>query len=198
MGNVVVHLIRHEKTEANVKRKYIGWTDESIIIDEKSFHMSIQTKEVYGSDLKRCRETAQLYFPQATFKDYRSFRELNFGDFEMKTYEELKSYSLYRNWIDDPDKFTPPNGEDFKEFVQRVVNCFQQIIISNGEYTFVVHGGVIRTLLSQFTPHEDSFQQLTVSHRTIYSLYWSDILDLKEGKRCEWLSVEPITVKENI
>ena len=78
MGNIVVHLIRHEKTEANVKRKYIGWTNESILFEDKNFDVSIYTKEVFGSDLKRCRETAQLYFPHAKFKDYRSLREMNF------------------------------------------------------------------------------------------------------------------------
>lgn len=28
--DITVHLIRHEKTKANMERKYIGWTDEPI------------------------------------------------------------------------------------------------------------------------------------------------------------------------
>ena len=58
MGNsVIVHLIRHEKTEANTMRKYLGWTDESILDIHESFHIPFQSTLVYGSDLKRCVET---------------------------------------------------------------------------------------------------------------------------------------------
>lgn len=199
MGNhIIVHLMRHEKTEANLSRKYLGWTDESIIPQQLYFKIPIVAKEVYGSDLKRCEETTQLFFPGASFLPHKNLRELNFGDFEMKTYEELKHSQIYRNWIEDPHQFTPPNGESFDEFIQRVMTCFQQIISQNKEYTFVVHGGVIRVLLSMFGPKEQSFQQIMVSHRTIYSLEWSDICDVKEQKRCKLLSVEPIMAKENL
>lgn len=65
MGNAVtVHLIRHEKTKANLERKYIGWTNESIYIQTANCQVPIHTKDVFGSDLKRRIETAQLYFPR--------------------------------------------------------------------------------------------------------------------------------------
>jgi len=198
MGSVTVHLIRHEKTNANLKRQYIGWTDESILAKEKDFKLPIKAETVYGSDLKRCRETARLYFPETNFIPMKDLRELNFGDFEMKTYEELKDLSLYRNWIDNPHQFTPPNGERYEEFVHRVVLCFRKIISSNNQYIFVVHGGVIRALLAMFGSQEEAFQQIVVSHRTIYSLQWSDVSEVREGKRCKLLSVEPIMVKENL
>ncbi|MFC7684673.1 histidine phosphatase family protein [Ureibacillus sp. GCM10028918] len=199
MGDsVVVHLIRHEKTNANLKGKYIGWTDESINAKELYFNVPLCPKLVYGSDLKRCKETAHLYFPGAIYLPEENFRELNFGDFEMKTYEELKRSSIYRQWIDDPQKVPPPNGESYEDFLHRVVRTFQQIISQNADYTFVVHGGVIRVLLSIFGPMEKSFQQILVSHRTIYSLEWPDYSQVKEGKRCKLLSVEPIMAKESL
>ena len=198
MGNVVVHLIRHEKTDANLKRKYIGWTDESILSKGNHCEPPIMAEKVYGSDLKRCEETAQLYFPKATYYPNQNLREINFGDFEMKTYEDLKNSLYYRKWVDNPSHFTPPNGEHYKDFVQRVVTCIQQIITQNNIYTFVVHGGVIRVLLSLYGQLEESFQQITVNHRTIYTLQWSDFSDVREGKRCKLLSVEPIMVKESL
>ncbi|QCR32894.1 histidine phosphatase family protein [Lysinibacillus sp. SGAir0095] len=198
MGHVIVHLIRHEKTDANLKRKYIGWTDESITTKEHEFDVPINTPVVYGSNLKRCKETAQLYFQKATYLSYENLKEINFGDFEMKTYEELKQLSIYRQWIDEPQRITPPNGECYQEFEQRVISCFQNIISQNNEYTFVVHGGVIRVLLAKYGPSKGSFQQIMPSHRTIYTLQWADFSSVKEGKRCRLLSVEPIMAKESI
>ncbi len=199
MGNhFVIHLIRHEKTIANLNRKYIGWTDEPIFTSNRPFKLPIEAEIIYGSDLKRCEQTAQLYFPGVTYCPEKNLRELNFGDFEMKTYEDLKDNLNYRNWIDDPQLNTPPNGEPYAEFAKRVLTCFQQIISQNDEYTFIVHGGVIRFLLTVFGPMEKSFQQINVSHRTVYSLQWENISDVKEGKRCRLLSVEPIMAKEGL
>lgn len=111
MGNsVVVHLIRHEKTKANWQRKYLGWTDEPIAIRKAVCSVPVHTETVYGSDLKRCRETAELYFPNARYLPFSGLRELDFGDFEMKTYEELKHFETYRRWIDAPYKVTPPTA----------------------------------------------------------------------------------------
>lgn len=199
MGNpVTVHLIRHEKTDANKKGKYIGWTDEPIQVQESAFKVPINPGLVYGSDLRRCIETAQLYFPKASYLPDRNFREINFGDYEMKTYKELESSSRYRRWIDDPQKTTPPNGESYHDFLERVHQSFRKILSKSGEYTFVVHGGVIRVLLFLFGPIKKPFQQITVSHRTIYSMHWHDFSEVKEGKRCKSLSEEPIMAKENL
>ncbi|MCA9725262.1 MAG: histidine phosphatase family protein, partial [Kurthia sp.] len=112
-------LVRHAKTQGNVERKYVGWTDEGIV--EKQLPIIDSTVQiVYGSDLKRCEQTVKQYYPQATFQGIPAFRETNFGDFEMKTYEDLKEDEVYRAWIDDPLQVTPPNGESFQQFQQRV------------------------------------------------------------------------------
>ncbi|RTQ89452.1 histidine phosphatase family protein [Lysinibacillus telephonicus] len=199
MGHsVTVHLIRHEKTAANIERKYIGWTDESIVINKCEYQLPIQPANVYGSDLKRCKETAKLYFPTAYFHPLEKFREINFGDFEMKTYEQLKENPMYRQWIDSPETVIPPNGESFANFTERIVHQFRQIVSAAGDYCFIVHGGVIRVLLSMIGPKEESFQQIDVQHRLIYTLQWSTWANFEGGARCESLSVEPIMEKENL
>ena len=55
---VTIHLIRHEKTRANMEMKYIGWTDEPIVTNPVLFS-ELKPKEVYGSDLLRCKQTAE-------------------------------------------------------------------------------------------------------------------------------------------
>lgn len=196
-SGLIVHFIRHEKTKANLERKYIGWTDESILFNGTINPLPIEASIIYGSDLKRCEQTAKLYFPKATYIPFSEFRELSFGDFEMKTYEELKNNALYRQWVENPLEVVPPNGESFQHFKQRVFHCFENIVNASGEYVFILHGGVIRVLLEKFGS-EQKFQEITVSHRTVYTLHWDCFTQMKGGDRCKQLSVVPITVNENL
>lgn len=197
-NRVIVHFIRHEKTKANNEKKYIGWTDESILFKGTVDSLPVEPKIVYGSDLVRCRETADLYFPKAQYIPHFQFRELSFGDFEMKTYDELKNNLMYLKWINKPKEVAPPNGEAFEHFEKRVLDCFNDIVKTGGEYVFVLHGGVIRLLLSVFGRMEKPFQQIIVSHRTIYSLEWDSVDELKGGERCKLSLEAPITVNDNM
>ncbi|MEG0471941.1 MAG: histidine phosphatase family protein [Solibacillus sp.] len=192
---ITVHLIRHEKTQANVERKYIGWTDEPIL-QEVSAQLPIEPTIIYGSDLLRCQQTAASYFPNAEYIGIKQLRESYFGDFEMHTYEQLKNEPIYRAWIDDPFEVTPPNGESFLAFEQRVLQAFQQQIQQTGTYTFVVHGGVIRILLSHFGQPKQSFQRTLAKHRVLYTLYWEQLDQFLGGAACTSFSEAPITVKE--
>lgn len=196
-NGVTVHLIRHEKTNANRERRYIGWTDESILHKVQA-QLPIQPTVVYGSDLRRCHETAHCYFPQAQFLATKNLRELHFGDFEMCTYEDLQHNKTYRTWIDDPLHTIIPNGESFLEFQQRVFNGFHELVKQNGDYTFVVHGGVIRLLLAKYGLDEQTFQQTVANHRIIYTLGWDQIDDLRGGARCTLYSEAHITVNERM
>lgn len=195
---IILHLIRHEKTQANIERKYIGWTDEPIVTHSLDVEMPIQPNIVYGSDLIRCQQTAKLYFPQADFSVHQTLRETNFGDFEMKTYDELQHNLAYRAWIDNAAENHPTNGECFHDFETRVLQGVRNIVQKPGHYTFVVHGGVIRVLLAQFTQQVQDFQQVMANHRTLYKLEWSGIQQWQGGAPCKLFSEEPITVKDNM
>lgn len=194
-SRLTVHLIRHEQTEANRARKYIGWTDEPIVAYAKAIPF-LQCDIVYGSDLVRCRQTANGYFPQARFIANQQLRELHFGDFELHSYEELQHNPVYRSWIDDPFTITPPNGESFMVFCDRVLTAYRQIITAEQPYTFVVHGGVIRVLLANYGLEEKSFQQVQANHQTIYTLTWDSFTDFIGGARCTSYSEAPITENE--
>lgn len=195
--DITVHLIRHEKTKANTERKYIGWTDEPILKKVEA-KIDLQPGIIYGSDLRRCRETSQCYFPNAEFIASQNLRELHFGDFEMCTYEQLQHKGIYRSWIDDPTNHPIPNGESFFQFKQRVLKGFREIVNEKKEYTLIVHGGVIRLLLAVYGVKAQSFQQTVANHRTIYTLGWNTIEELIGGARCTLYSEAHITVNENM
>lgn len=189
MVRTAVHLIRHELTQANMERRYIGWTDEPIVQPVEAI-MPVKPAAVFGSDLLRCKQTASCYFPDAPFIADERLRELHFGDFEMKTYMELQHIPAYRRWIDDPFHTTPPGGESFAAFQHRVLAAFQEISAGHAESVFVVHGGVIKLILAFC--FEKGFHEVHASHRTIYTVSW------EEGKACMSLSEEPITVSGNM
>ena len=194
---ITIHLIRHEKTQANLERRYIGWTDEPIL-QEVSAQLPIAPTVVYGSDLLRCQQTAACYFPNVNYNGMQQLRESNFGDFEMRTYEQLKNEPVYRAWIDEPYEVTPPNGESFGEFEQRVLQAFKQVIAQQGTYTFVVHGGVIRLLLSHLRQPKQSFQNTLAKHRVLYTLHWEQLEQFLGGAACTSFSEAPITVNETM
>lgn len=196
-SGVILHLIRHEKTQANIDRKYIGWTNEPILKRVQG-NLPISPSIVYGSNLIRCEQTAACYFPQATYIAHKGLRELNFGEFEMCTYNQLKDNITYRAWIEDPLQTAPTNGETFNGFKQRVLQAIHEIIGKGDLYTFVVHGGIIRLLLAHYGYEQQTFQQTVANHRTLYTLKWDTIEQFFGGAKCTSFSEEPITVNETM
>lgn len=195
MGDIVtVRLMRHAPTKENVEKRYIGWTDSSLAHASALPIVNDSVRKVYGSDLRRCQETAKCYFPQASYIADARFRETNFGDFEGKTYDQLKTDSRYRRWLDDPKKNAPPNGERFDQFCERVVAGFLALPKDEDDYYLVVHGGVVRALLVAFAPQQEAFWSYQVPHNRLFTLTFSRAA-WKEGARCMSLSEEPITEK---
>ncbi|REB05931.1 histidine phosphatase family protein [Sporosarcina sp. BI001-red] len=182
-------VIRHLPTVGNGKRQYVGWTDEPIVaVTVDPYDVDCST--VYGSDLLRTRQTAELQFPNATYVADRRFRECNFGEFEGKTYAQLEKYSHYRSWVDDPIGIAPPGGESLLQVEARVLEAFQQL--PSGA-RLITHGGPIRLLLARFAPEQRDFWSWDLPHGAIYRFHWDSEEQWKEGQRCTSLSVERLT-----
>ena len=198
MGDVVtVRLMRHAPTKENLEKRYIGWTDSPLIDPSVLPEVDRHVHKVVGSDLIRCQQTAAKYFPNAMYIRDARFRETNFGDFEGKTYEELKFDTRYCAWLDDPNENIPPNGEGFNTFCNRVIKGFLALPKEDNDYVLVVHGGVIRAILMQFGPDEKPFWFYNVPHDVQFTLTFSKKA-WEEGVRCKSLSVEPITGKRTM
>lgn len=168
-------LIRHGYTQWNVERRYLGHTDLPLLpqalIDLSALKAQPELAggfwRVYCSDLLRCRETLAYLTPsleKSTIYDKR-LREMNFGDWEGCTYEQLKDKELYRSWIDDPDAVTPPGGESWKQFEVRLCSFWSELGQAAAEVPrplpevklprrvlIVTHGGVIREMLAHTVP----------------------------------------------
>lgn len=189
-------LIRHLPTKGNREKQYIGWTDELILpVKNQKISLNYQPETVYGSDLKRCRESAKQYFPTANYVEDLRFRETNFGDWEGKTYKMLKEIKTYRDWIDDPFRHHPPNGETVQQVEQRVVAALYDLPKTANCQTIVTHGGPIRIVLTKYDPNDGAFWSWRIPHHSIWQLEWASRQDFEEGKRCVSISEVPITAK---
>ncbi len=195
-NSFVLYLIRHLPTRGNKERKYIGWTDEPIL-DSVEWNWSLPEtpKHVYGSDLRRARQSAVLYFPQAIFRADAGWRECNFGDFEGKTYAELEKNTDYRKWIDNAYVFAPPGGESLREVEARVVTLLKKL---PNKAVVVTHGGPIRAILTKFSPDKKEFWSWEIPHGTGYRLEWESDKAFEEGESCTSISAVPIMVNGNL
>ncbi|RAZ80812.1 histidine phosphatase family protein [Planococcus halotolerans] len=192
-NDFILHLIRHAPTAGNIKKQYIGWTDEPILpFKARSDKMN---RVVWGSDLLRCRQTASILFPNAEYKADPNFRECNFGQWEMKTYKELEHIQSYRDWIDDPFLNTPPDGESFNHLITRVEAALQNLPAGN-EFTILMHGGPLRNLLAR--AKKQTFREQIALHGDCHTLIWENRKAFGEGASCKSYSVEPLMVKGNL
>jgi alpha-ribazole phosphatase len=199
--NVVITLFRHGVTEENKRKAYLGWTDSPLIPVQVFPEVPVCYEQIYSSDLGRCRETAKALFPQSVPVIVPEFRELNFGDWEGHTYEQLKNQLMFQEWLAEPFKVTPPNGESFAEFSHRVEDGWRKIardILENGLKTsaVVTHGGVIRYLLARYAAEEKDFWEWRIPHSHGYELLWK-IEGLRRRERCISLQEVPSMANQN-
>lgn len=193
-----VALVRHLPTQGNLEKKYIGWTDEPIITRMKTKKITYENKQLVGSDLLRCKQTAAKVFSGVPYTENANFRECSFGDWEQKTYNELKEKALYRNWLDNPSQISPPNGESVEEMEGRVLQAFLEVIEKVEQPVIVTHGGPIRFLLTKFASIEKSFWDWEVPHGSMFTLHWESKEAVLEGKQCMSFSVEHLMENERM
>lgn len=161
---MILHLIRHGQTLANQQRLYCGKTDLPLSEDGKSeikklaslgIYPPLQGLAVYTSGLLRTRQTLEAIYGKVPHLELPAFREMNFGAFEMKSYEQLKESSIYIAWIEDQTgSVACPGGESQAVFTRRVTTGFQEVVDSDKSALVVCHGGVITCLMQRLFPKE--------------------------------------------
>ncbi len=151
-----VLLLRHGKTPGNAVRRYIGRTDEPLseagAAEARALGGVEGVERVYVTPLRRTGETAALLFPRARQIVVPGLREMDFGDFEGRSPDEMESDAAYRAWVDAQCLPPCPHGEDKDGFSRRVCAAFEETILTHrGEYAvFVVHGGTVMAVLSRY------------------------------------------------
>ena len=135
--NSTISLIRHGITEGNVRRLYYGATDVPLAqkgIDllqkqtEEGIYPPAEGALIYTTGMGRTLQTLEIIYGDLPREIIKDMREINFGEFEMKSYEELMAYEEYRDWITaQSETKAPPGGESIRDFRERVIRGFEEV-----------------------------------------------------------------------
>lgn len=154
-----IYLIRHGKTEANLRHLYCGSTDlplsDSGIAALQGLHYALPPVHFVTSGMKRTEQTLALLFGDVPHEQNPSFREIDFGKFEMHSYEQLKNDPDYIAWISgDNERNVPPGGESGEAMTVRVLEAFRQLQAEHVPTALITHGGVIAAIMGNLFPGE--------------------------------------------
>ena len=157
-------LLRHGITEANEKHLYCGATDiglseagKEALLRRKAqiTYPDISGLRVVTSGMKRCEETLCILYGDIPHETDAAFREMYFGAFETRSYEELKNDPAYIDWISgDNEANVAPGGESGRLMTQRVLLGLDRIMSAGRDTLLVTHGGVIAAIMSRLFPAE--------------------------------------------
>ena len=151
-----VWLIRHGETQGNRERRYIGSTDEPLNeqgVRQAYAFASPTVDRLFVSPMQRCRETADILFPDMPSSVCQDLRECDFGVFEGKNADALANSAAYRAWVAGGCKEDIPGGEGVSAFKKRCCDAFLSAIASASDsdtLAFVIHGGCIMAILERY------------------------------------------------
>lgn len=183
-----IRLIRHGKTEANEKRLYCGATDlplseQGIVeLQQMKTRADLSFACLYiTSGLKRAIQTIEILYGRTPDIIMRDFDEMNFGEFEMKSYDNLKNEPDYIRWITKNENVCCPGGESRKIFAERVARGLGEMLLFDTEHIVAVfHGGVIAAIMEKLFPGQKNFYEWQPGFGKGYTL------EFNKGKVISW------------
>ncbi|WP_296973317.1 alpha-ribazole phosphatase [uncultured Dialister sp.] len=157
---ITLYLVRHGQTVWNSSGRYQGRTD--VALSDLGLAQAKQTAlwfkdvpldGVITSPLIRASKTAEgiadiRHLPLE--KDDR-LKELSFGDWEGKTYDEIEAIwpGMIEAMYHDAGDLQLPHGESFEDCRKRCMEAVHDIIGrgDNKTWTIVCHGAALRTII---------------------------------------------------
>jgi len=180
--------IRHGATEGNLRRRYIGRTDEPLCEEgiaqvETLRKQGLSIDELFVSPLLRTRQTADILFPKMPYTVVDGFAETDFGRFEDKSADELSDDPAYQAWVDAMCLTPIPKGESVADFKIRCCEAFTETIrtVPDGSCVgFVVHGGVIMAILEAYArPKRDFYAYHIENGECLQGVYDGETIQIK-------------------
>ncbi|MFH6944548.1 alpha-ribazole phosphatase [Flavobacterium sp. FlaQc-50] len=163
-----IYLVRHTETLCEKGICY-GQSDVALaepfeLIFENIISQLPQKAILFSSPLQRCVILAkyiQNEIKTIYYQEDKRLMEMNFGDWEMKSWNDILPEQL-NPWMEDFVTVHATNGESFIELHDRTGVFLSEQISKKAEQPIIVvtHAGVIRSLLCHHTslPLKDAFQ----------------------------------------
>ncbi|MBR5740339.1 MAG: histidine phosphatase family protein [Firmicutes bacterium] len=192
-------LIRHGTTEGIVNHWYYGWADLHVVqegydaIDlyksEGAYPEIPADAKFYVTPLVRTKETLHHLFGDVPYEEIEEMKEINFGDWECKTFEELEKLPGAEEWLNDGNgTFCFPGGESMNGYMARISRG-NDILVGKHHLTelahrhdgrdavsvMVCHGGAISaTMMHWFPGVKDNFWLWTPKSGLGYIVYFEN------------------------
>lgn len=170
-----IYLIRHGITEGNVKRWFYGASDVPLAevgikaLEEQreaGLYPAPENADYYTSGMGRTEHTLKLIYGDIEHEQITELQEMNMGEFEMQSYDELKDDPRFMQWLNDKaGEVKAPDGESSREFSDRIIRGWEIVngkhrlkelsVRHNGkpaESVVVCHGGTISAILENNFP----------------------------------------------
>lgn len=185
-------LVRHAQTKEEAHGRCYGTLDIGLSVRGQRYAQllartldSIPLAAVYTSPRERAVATAA---PLAVAHGLTpivddALRELDFGDFEGRTYDEIASRhpELYRQWMETPTLVQFPGGESYARLRVRALAAMEAIRGRHDGETFAIvsHGGVLRAMLAGcLSIPDEAIFRIDQSYGAISIVDWIDSVPL--------------------
>lgn len=146
-----VFIIRHTKVAVNKGICY-GQTDVPLA-DSFQEELTVLKNQlpndfdqVFSSPLLRCKALAETFSSTILYDD--RLKEMNFGDWEMKSWNDIPNEEI-QPWYDDFVSTETPDGDSFESLYFRCASFFDELRTKNYQKVLIVtHAGVVRSTWS--------------------------------------------------
>ncbi len=155
-------LVRHGEVVSQGQGKFLGFTDLGLSLRGKrqiqslaEYLKNVSLDQAYASDLKRAVDSARSICHGRSIKPVTrpAFREMNMGDWDGKSWEEVKKKDpeIKSLFFYDLKNFYFPGGENWTQFRGRVLKGLKTLLKENQgkDILLVAHAGVNRIILAQ-------------------------------------------------
>ena len=157
----LVILVRHGQTDENVSGRISG--QGPVPLNTRGQEQARLAAEVlaplgithlFSSPLVLARQTAEFLAErlQKSIEEIPDLREVGYGDWEGKTFNEMRTHPVAHQVFHDPINAAFPNGESLLAVQQRGIQVIEWVrnTYPQGIVTVVSHGDVIRTALAHY------------------------------------------------
>lgn len=156
-------LVRHGETESNVQQVWYGAMDAPLTergrlqVASTGERMAVLNRRYpadvfYVSPLSRAQSTAAAIAEAIGMEPLveEGLREFDLGDWEGRSFQDLReTENLWGRWAEDA-AFAPPNGESPASFHVRVMQAMQALVARHPGQTvlMVTHGALLSNVLA--------------------------------------------------
>lgn len=173
-------VLRHGRTEGNLNRWFYGSAD--LHLAESGRNEILRKKEegvfpeipedagFFTTGLTRTYETLELIYGKQSPTHIEELQEMKFGDYECRSFEELKNDPVFTLWgYDETGDVALPNGESRNQFMRRIMAGYHRLMALHNDRAeaaalkgreavdvLICHGGVISGMMQNIFPGERS------------------------------------------